>query len=78
MRLQKTIFSYNSGLKKKKTQHNTKLVISNHRYQAFTTSIKNKHLLQNSTGGERERRHPADTGRFCYHLFVKLKTSDKK
>lgn len=27
---------------------------------------------------ERERRHPADLGRFCYHLFVKLKTSDKK
>jgi hypothetical protein len=42
--------------------------------------MKNKHLLPNYREGNRQtdRQHPVDTGRFCYHLFVKLKTSDKK
>ncbi|XP_044900582.1 uncharacterized protein LOC102900269 isoform X3 [Felis catus] len=49
--------------------------------QAFTTSIKNEQTSASKLyrgREERKRRHPADTGRFCYHLFVKLKTSDKK
>lgn len=39
-----------------KEKHNTKLLTSNHRYQAFTTSIRNKHLFQNSMGWREEKK----------------------